>query len=208
MTLEEMVAFKRLSAALFGGNEGWVLNATQGDDDDLLIRKERRPNLKGAELLDIPAAPENALASGLLAGKKAALLVREDVAGDAEGPEKDALKELLSGMELVIVADYAFTQTAALAHLYIPLTGWHEMEGVTVNFLGVAQKTARSVVPPKQRRPFYEAVSLWLKAAGHEAPEPTFFAWHALVKESIPALKDKAIRDFLPHGIQLEAAKP
>ena len=208
MTLEEMVAFKRLSAALLGGNEGWVLNVTQGEDDDLLIRKERRPNLRGAELLDIPAAFESASVSGLLAGKKAALIVREDVVGDAEGPEKDALRELLSGMELVIVADHAFTETAALAHLYIPLSGWHEMEGVTVNFLGVAQKTARAVTPPKQRRPFYEAVSLWLRAAGHEAPEPTFLAWHALAKEAVPALKDKAIRDFLPHGMQIEVMKP
>ena len=208
MTLEEMVALRRLSTALFGGNEPWTLNVTWGEDDDLLIRKERRPNLKGAELLDIPMAPENASVSGLLAGKKAALIVREDVLGDAAGEEKEALKELLKSMDLVIVADYAFTETAALAHVYIPLAGWQEMEGLTVNFLGVAQKTARAVAPPKQRRPFHDVVSLWLKAAGQDAPEPGFLAWHALVKEAVPGLKDKMIRDFLPAGIQLEVSKP
>lgn len=208
MTLEEMSAFKRLSGALLGGAEGVALRVTRGEDDALLIRRERRPNLRGAELLGIPVAPENALVSKLLEGKKAALIVREDVVGDAEGPEKQALTRLLSGMDLVVVADWAFTETAALAHLFIPLAAWHEMEGVTVNFLGVAQKTARAVVPPRQRRTFYEAVSLWLKAAGQEAPAPEFLAWHALAKQAVPGLQQAAIRDLLPHGVQLPEVKP
>ena len=208
MTLEEMAAFKRLSGALLGGIQGVALQVTRGEDDALLIRKERRPNLRGAELLGIPVAPQNALPSKILAGKKAALIVREDVVGDAEASEKQALSKLLSGMDLVVVADTTFTETAALAHLFIPLALWHEMEGVTVNFLSVAQKTARAVVPPKQRRTFYEAVSLWLKAAGQEAPAPEFLAWHAEVKQALPGLKEVMIRDLLPHGVQLQEVKP
>ena len=208
MPLEEMAAFKTLSGVLLGGIQGLALRVTRGADDALLIRRERRPNLKGAELLGIPVAPENALPSKLLEGKRAALIVREDVVGDAEGSETQALSKLLSGMDLVVVADTTFTETAALAHLFIPLALWHEMEGVTVNFLGVAQKTARAVVPPKQRRTFYEAVSLWLKAAGHEAPAPEFLAWHAEVKQAVPGLREVLIRDLLPHGVKLGEVKP
>ena len=109
-------------------------------------------------------------------------------------------------MDLVIVADYALTETAALAHLFIPLAGWHEMEGTVVNFQGTAQKMARAVVPPKDRKAFYEVVSLWLREAGVEAPEPGFLAWHAEVKKAVPALRDVLIRDLLPNGVKLEGA--
>jgi predicted molibdopterin-dependent oxidoreductase YjgC len=103
-----------------------------------------------------------------------------------------------------VVADYALTETAQLAHLFIPLTGWPEMEGTTVNFQGVAQKTARAVVPPRDRKAFHEVVSLWLAEAGMDVPEPTFLAWHARVKEMVPAMKDLSIRDLLPQGAKLE----
>ncbi len=208
MTLEEMEAFKALSSSLFGNAPATTLNVTRGEDDDLLIRKEKRPNLKGARVLGLQVGDENASVSTLLEGRKAAFIVREDVVGDAEGDEKERLEALLSGMDLVVVADYNFTETAALADVFIPLAGWHEMEGITVNFQGVAQKTARAVVPPKERRPYFDVVSRWLAAAGQEAPEPTFLAWHARVKDAIPALKGKMIRDFLPLGISLEEVTP
>ena len=206
MTLEEMVAARALSAALFGGQPGAAPKVCTGEDDALLIRKERRPNLKGASMLGIPVGGENAPVSELLKGKRAAIIVREDVVGDAEYAEKEALKKALGAMDLVIVADYALTETAALAHLFIPLAGWHEMEGTVVNFQGTAQKMARAVVPPRDRKTFYEVVSLWLRAAGIEAPEPSFLAWHAEVKKAVPPLKDVFIRDMLPNGVKLEGA--
>ncbi len=208
MTLEEMAAYKALAKDLLGGASATALNVCWGQDDSLLIRRERRPNLAGARLMGIPVSGENAPVSALLAGKKAALIVREDVVGDAKDEEKEAIKKALGKMDLVVVADYAPTETAALAHVFIPLAGWHEMEGTTVNFLGVAQKMARVVVPPRDRRPFYEAVSLWLAAAGRPVPEPTFLAWHAEVKKAVPGLKDVTTKDLLPNGVQLKEVTP
>ena len=174
----------------------------QGEDDALLIRRERRPNLKGAALLGIPVTQEAAPASALLKGKKAALIVREDLVGDADGEEREALKKSLASMDLVVVADYALTQTAAFAHVFIPLAGWHEMEGTVVNFQGTVQKMARAVVPPRDRKAFYEVVSLWLKAAAVEAPDASFLAWHAEVKKAVKGMKDLSILDLLPQRRQ------
>ncbi len=204
MTLEEMVAFRMLSRELLGGAAGTVLNVSSGEDDDLLIRKERRPNLKGASLTGLHPGEENAPVSTLFGGKRTALVVREDVVGDAVGAEKKRLKKLISDMEFVVVADYRFTETAALAQLFIPLCGWHEMEGLTVNFKGVVQKTFAAVAPPGQRKTFWEVVSLWLKAAGIEAPEASFAAWYGEVKAAIPALAGLSIRDLLPNGVLIE----
>ncbi len=206
MTLEEMAAAKALSSGMFGGNEGAVPTVCQGQNDNLLIRRERRPNLKGATSMGIPVWGEGTPVSAFLEGKKAAFIVREDLLGDAEGSEKEALRKALSKMELVVVADYALTETAALAHVFIPLAGWHEMEGTLVNFQGVVQKMARAVIPPRDRKAFYEVASLWLSAAGIAAPEPAFMAWHAEVKKAVPGLAGVSIRDLLPHGVKLEGA--
>ena len=203
LSLEEMAGAQAVSQAFFKRSAGPVPDVAWGEDDELLIRRERRPNLMGARLMGIPVGEQNAPLSGLFAGKKAALILREDVVGDAQGAEKAAIQKALSAMDLVIVADSSFTETARLAHVFIPLAGWHEMEGVYVNFLGVAQKTARAVVPPRDRRPFHEVASLWLTAAGHDAPEPTFLGWHARVQESVPGLAGTSIKDLLPHGLQV-----
>jgi hypothetical protein len=208
MTLEEMAAFLDLKESLFPSAGAWVLDVTRGEDDGLLIRKERRPNLRGARLLGLPVAPANAPAADLLKGRKAAVVLREDLLGDAAGPDGAPLLKALQALELLLVADYAFTRTAQEAHLYFPLTGWHEMEGLTVNFLGVVQKTARAVVPARHRRPFYDWASRWLRLAGGEAPDPEFLPWLGRVKARVPALRDVSVRDLLPQGFPLQEVAP
>jgi len=203
MTLEEMSAFRRLSGARFGGAAGIAPRVVSGVDDALLIRRERRPNLEGARRLGIAVPAEGAAPAQLLKGRKAALIVREDPVGDAVGTAKREVVAALEAMEFVVVADHAFTETARYAHAFVPLAAWHEMEGTTVNFQGHLQKTARVLMPPKNRRPFYEAVSHWLTALGEEAPEPTFAAWFAEVKRLLPELADRQVRDLLPDGVRL-----
>ena len=203
MNLEEMAAYRHLSASLLGGISGTALMVTEGEDDDLLIRKEKRPNLEGARRLKIPLSDENPAVSGLLKGKKVALIVREDIVGDAEGDEKAALVKALEGMDLVIVADDRTTETMKYAHVVIPLTAWHEMEGTTLNFQGVVQKTAKVTTAPRDRRPFYEVVALWMKAEERDAPGPAFVPWFTLVKEKVDGMWGVMIRDLLPHGVAL-----
>jgi hypothetical protein len=62
------------------------------------------------------------------------------------------------------------------------------------------------VVPPRDRKAFYEVVSLWLKAAGVQAPDASFLSWHAEVKHAIKGMNNVSIRDLLPNGVKLEAA--
>ncbi len=208
MTLEEMAAYKLLSGKMLGGAAGVALNVCGGDDDNLLIRRERRPNLCGARRMGLPVSGENGDVAGLLNGKRLALIVREDVLGDAPEGRRAVVAKALKSLDLVIVADDTFTATAELAHVYIPLAAWQEMEGTTVNFQGHLQKTARVLTPPKHRKPFYDAVPAWLGAAGEQAPEGGFSFWFAEVKRAIPELAEKSIRDLLPRGFKLKEGAP
>lgn len=208
MVLEEMAAALELKERLFPEARLVVPAVEEGEDDALLIRKDRRPNLRGASLLGLEVLPPRASLMSLFAGKKAALVLREDLLTLAAEGERQALKTVLQGLECLVTGDYAVTQTGALSRFVLPLTGWQEMEGLTVNFQGVVQKTGRSLVPPKHRRPFYDWVSRWLQAAGAQGPGPEFAPWFQRVKERIPALQGKAVRDFLPMGIRMEEVTP
>lgn len=208
MTLEEMAAYKLLAGKALGGAACAALNISGGQDDDILIRRERRPNLAGARRMGIGVSEENPDVAALLKNKRSALIIREDIVKDAPETQKAALAKALQGLGLLIVADDAFTATAELAHVYIPLAAWHEMEGTTVNFQGHLQKTARVVMPPRNRKPFHDAVSAWLAAAGVQVPEAGFPAWFAEVKKAVPELADKSLRDLLPRGFKLKEAAP
>lgn len=203
MTLEELTSARTLSEALLGGAKGVAPVVTQGADDAILIRKEKRPNLEGAKRMGVALTAENPLSAPLLQNKRVAILVREDLVGMAKGKDREETIKLLQGMDFVLVADASFTETAQYAHAFVPLAAWHEMEGTTVNFQGHLQKTARVLVPPKHRRPFYEAVSRWLAAVGKESPEPSYAAWFKCVKAQLPALEGKHLADLLPFGLKL-----
>lgn len=203
MTLEEMAAWKALSEGILKGAPGSAPAVCNGEDDRVLIRRERRPNLEGARRMGIAVTEENAPISALLKGKKVALVVREDPVGDAEGPEREALIKALEALDLLVVFDDRLTETADLAHAVVPLAAWHEMEGTVVNLRGILQKTARAAVPPRDRRTFCEVVTLWLRASGLDAPDGAFGPWFREVKKSIPRLADLFVRDLLPHGVDL-----
>ncbi len=186
MSLEEMVAYKRLSKEIFGAVVGDVL-LRSGKGDELLVRKEKRPNYEGALKLSLPLTSEDAAVEKLIGGKKALLIIREDPFGEASQEERKKLEAAIGQVETVVVMDDHLTATAAFANYFVPLAGWFEMEGTTVNFKGHLQKTARCVAPPQGRRPFYDVVAGFLKAMGMEAPAG-FRGWFEEVRKEIPVL--------------------
>ena len=186
MSLEEMAAYKRLSKELFGAVVGDVL-LRSGESDDLLVRDEKRPNFEGARKLGLPVSGKGEAVSSLIGGKKALLIIREDPVGEAPQEEREKLETAIGSVESVVVMDDHLTATAARAHYFVPLAGWFEMEGTTVNFKGQLQKTARCVAPPEGRKPFHDVSAEFLKAAGKEAPSG-FRGWFEEVKTEIPVL--------------------
>jgi NADH-quinone oxidoreductase subunit G len=205
MTLEEFKAWKVLSVELFGEILGEVLYIT-GDKDEILVSGEKRPNYFGAKLAGLRISKPNPKITEYLKGKKALIVIREDLVEDANIEEAEALTLAIKNMETVVVMDSFFTKTASLANFYAPLAGWFEMEGTTVNFQGRLQKTAKCLTPPKQRRPFYDAVSIFMLTIGKESPSG-FAAWFAEMKKDVPGLVELKTKDLVPFGISLSGRK-
>ena len=225
MTNEEIEAYKVFSLLAFGEVLGKVYYL-RGKGDEILISEEKRPNYYGAKSFDLQFTKENEDLSTLIKGKKLVMIFRENIAKDDKKVE-EALKEV----ETIVVLDSFYNETAKVAHFYIPLAGWFEMEGTTINFKGHLQKISKCLTPPKGRKPFYDVVSLSLKILkemeikdfesknqsdleklkivlqGFEKRDVCsggFLPWFKEVKNVLNGLKDKEIKDLLPYGISLK----
>jgi len=145
LTLEEMhLAKKALAAA--GIARLVVPPHEEGQDDDLLIRKDRTPNGRGAGLLGLgapDAAAVAALAADVAARKVRGLVILgEDPAGDGL-----IRAEALRTLDALVVVDWRASATVEAAHVALPSCGYGESEGVYVNCTGHAQRTRAAVRP-------------------------------------------------------------
>ncbi len=158
-SLEEMAASKVWRDTFMPGAQMAVPNQIVGEDDEILIRAEKRPNMRGARLMGLSPDEDNTDWPTLLKGVKTLILVREDPLGD-ETDEKVQKKiaSALSKVDRLVVLDDHFTQTAETANFFLPLAASFEMEGTWINFEGVVQKglpantdtlgRPRNVLPP------------------------------------------------------------
>lgn len=147
LTVEDLFMAREVLGGSIGIPRMVVPAHEEGEDDDLLIRRDKTPNARGAALLG-PGARDGGRMKELLedigAGSvKGLVVVGEDPVG-----EDLISKEAISSLELLVVIDWWWSPTVEAANVALPACGHGEFEGVFVNFEGRAQK-----VNPGIRRP-------------------------------------------------------
>ncbi len=100
---------------------------------------------------------------------KAALIVGEDPVGGSDDP--DAVKEALSELDFLVVADSFETETSALAHITLPLSLSTHSEGTFTNSDGRVQRVAPVFEPPSGASNL-EILSALAEALGGKLPKP------------------------------------
>ncbi len=157
-SLEELQALSNFAAAVFPGSPLLAPLHEKGEDDNLLIRKDKTPNRKGAELLGLKAT--GVIKPADLKEKKFLLVVREDLFEDcATDAERDALRKAVETIPLIIVLDDRDSATSALADYYFPLRNQAEEAGTYLNFEGRAQRTRAAVLAPDEVRALPELLA-------------------------------------------------
>lgn len=109
-----------------------------------------KPNEQG--LLDMGCRPETGMTlleilDAVRTGTVRALYVMgENPAVSLPGSK--AVRETLSGVDLLVVQDLFLTETAELAHVVLPAAAWSEKEGTFTNLERRIQRVRKAVNPP------------------------------------------------------------
>jgi NADH-quinone oxidoreductase subunit G len=177
----------------------------EGEDDHLLIRKDKTPNGRGAALIGL-GAPDAArikeLAEDIAAGRvKGLVVVGEDPLGDGL-----LGAAALQGLEALVVLDSWRSPTVEAAHVAIPVCGYGEEEGVYVNFEGRAQLARQALKPQGETGPAWSALVGLGRRFGMEGGYPSSAAVFQEVAAQVPAFAGLTYRALGPRGVVVKGA--
>jgi predicted molibdopterin-dependent oxidoreductase YjgC len=117
-----------------------------GDEDNLLIRADKNPNRRGAELIGLGQTDGRAILEGARQRRVKLLWIFQHDLLDSGWPQAD-VTAALAGAETVVFQGPSANATSAGAHLVLPSAAYVEREGTFTNFQGRVQRF-RTVVEP------------------------------------------------------------
>jgi len=190
-TVEELLLLSKIARGPLGGAAVYLPAHETGADDELLIRRDRAPNRRGAETVLAAVAggarPTAELEQRLVAGEVDTLLaLGPGLAGrvDDEPPVLGA--EALARLRHLVVLDAFRSPLSDAATLLLPVTAWGESAGTYVNFAGRLQWAAAALAPQANCRPAFVLLGdLFGLLTGGSAPAR--HAVQAALSAEIPA---------------------
>ncbi|MGH9797017.1 MAG: 2Fe-2S iron-sulfur cluster-binding protein [Candidatus Polarisedimenticolia bacterium] len=158
LTVEDLYMARRVLVETLGVPRVALPPHEAGEDDALLIRRDRTPNGRGAQALGLgapSAARMKELAGDLAAGRiKGLIVVGEDPVGEGLLPAA-----ALETLEALVVIDAWKSPTVKAAHAAFPACGYGETDGVVVNVQGRAQRLAAAVRPRGESDPAWRILA-------------------------------------------------
>ncbi len=177
----------------------------EGKDDDLLIRRDRTPNARGAALLGIgppDASRLKEILEDIAAGRVRGLVViGEDPVGEGL-----LAAPALAALEALVVIDWWRSPTIEAAHVALPACGYGEAEGVIVNFEGRAQRLRLAVRPPAEAEPAWRVLARLGRRLGSSFEPASASAAFDEVAGRLPAFRGLSYRALGGAGVMLEGA--
>ncbi|MGH7396431.1 MAG: molybdopterin-dependent oxidoreductase, partial [Candidatus Rokuibacteriota bacterium] len=147
MSNEDLFALQRIAAQLgIRAVDHRVPPRVAGDEDQLLIRADKNPNRRGAELIGLGQAETRAILDGARDRRIKLLWIFQHDLLDSGLPAAD-VAAALAGAETVVFQGPSANATSAGAHLLLPSAAYVEREGTFTNFQGRVQRF-RTVVEP------------------------------------------------------------
>jgi NADH-quinone oxidoreductase subunit G len=167
MTSESIFAWRELFAAVGGAAVG-VVRLEAGEDDELLIRRDKGANSTGAGQILPGASTADTVLEAIRGGGIDTLVVFGDVLDPADTIQVPA--EIRSKLtELIYVGPFE-DETAKQATVVLPAGAWAEEDGTMVNFEGRVQRVRRAHVPRAERRPAWRIAADVARSAAVELP--------------------------------------
>jgi NADH-quinone oxidoreductase subunit G len=147
MSNEDLFVLQRLAAHLgVAAVDHRVPPRVPGEEDDLLLRADRNPNRRGAELIGLGTGDARGILDGARQRRIKLLWIFQHDLLDSGWPPAD-VTAALAGAEMVVFQGPSANATSAGAHLVLPSAAYVEREGTFTHFQGRVQRF-RAVVEP------------------------------------------------------------
>ncbi|HYE92781.1 MAG TPA: 2Fe-2S iron-sulfur cluster-binding protein [Terriglobales bacterium] len=186
MANEDLFALRTLAEARGVRHVGFrVPPPVPGDEDDFLIRADKNPNTRGAELMGLDGDVPGILAAAR-AGRVRALLVFEHDLFDSAWPEAEVDAALAKVETLVFIGPNGH-RTSERAHLVLPAAAWVERDGTFTNFQGRVQRFRPALAPLAEALPTWDIVGRVLGATGAPATATRAEHWFRALAAAVPA---------------------
>ncbi|MBI1847393.1 MAG: (2Fe-2S)-binding protein [Candidatus Rokubacteria bacterium] len=186
MANEDLWAVRALAERLGTARVAFrVPPAAGGDQDDLLIRADKNPNTRGAELLGLDGDAA-AIMADLRAGAIKCLWIFGHDVLHAAWPPAEAFEALTRAQTLIFSGTNA-SSVSALAHLVLPAAAWVEREGTVTNFEGRVQRFRRALDPLGAALPEHELIGRVLATLGAPVSATRAEHWFRALAAAVPA---------------------
>jgi predicted molibdopterin-dependent oxidoreductase YjgC len=178
-----------------------------GDEDNLLIRADKNPNRRGAELIGLGPAETRAILDGARARRIKLLWVFQHDLLDCGLPPAD-VTAALAGAEMVVFQGPSANGTSAGAHLILPSAAYVEREGTFTNFQGRVQRFRTAVEPLAEAMADWSILGRLGRALG--GTDPAFAATRAeqvfaALTGQVPAFAGMSYRGLGDAGSMVKA---
>jgi len=179
-----------------------------GFEDEFLIRADKNPNTRGAELMgcDPTGGQDGAhVLAAARAGQLAVLWVFGHDLLASSWPEAD-VRAALDRVECVVFQGTNANRTSERAHIILPSAAYVEREGTFTNVAGRVQRFWRAVAPLGEARADWEILADVARALGHEArPARTEHLFRDLAA-TVPAFAGLTYRGLSDRGALITGA--
>jgi len=172
-----------------------------GDEDTLLIRGDKNPNSRGAELLGLDGDGAAILAAARARVVKCLWVFGHDLLQCAwDAAETDAA---LRAVPLLIFTGTNANATSERAHWVLPAATWVEREGTYTNFEGRVQRFRAAVEPLGQALPEWDILGRVLQALGVEVSAPRAERWFRELAGAVPVFAGLTYQSIGDGGAKL-----
>jgi NADH-quinone oxidoreductase subunit G len=184
MANEDLMAVRRLAERL-GVRQvaSRVAPRTAAEGDDFLLRADRHPNTRGAELIGLDGDTAPVLAAARAGRLKCLWVFHHDLLDDASPPSETALERV----ETLIWSGTNAGATSTLAAWVLPSAAWVERDGTFTNFEGRVQRFRAAVEPLGEALADWDVIGRVLAALGAPAEATRAEHWFRDLARTVPA---------------------
>jgi NADH-quinone oxidoreductase subunit G len=175
-----------------------------GYEDDLLIRADKNPNTRGAELIGLDGDVAAILAA-TRARRVRCLVVFDHDLFDSAWPQAEVRAALEAAEALIFVGTNA-NATSALAHVVLPAAVWVERDGTFTNFEGRVQRFRPALPPLGDARPVWDIVAEVVAALGAPVAATRAEHWFRALTSAVPAFAGLTYQTIGDSGAMIKEA--